>query len=318
MRNIKDSASHPLWGITCLYNPCGYVSRYRNYDLFRSSTKSQGLPLVAVELAFGRKPFVLKKDSAEILVQLRTGEKNILWQKERLLNLALEKLPASCKKVAWLDCDIVFEDGEWVHKASQLLDQHKVVQLYSLVVNMAEGQNIIDVDVSGLSFGKAAGQKRYGYVYTHLKGMEQLGHAGFAWAARRGVLDKVKFYDRNIIGSGDTLFRDACYGMETIALSRYFSSKALGSQVQWKRKVNETVDNDVSFLPGTIFHSWHGDLALRKYETRNAPLKYFDYDPALDVKAERSKALQWSSDKEALHKAVRDYFYMRDEDGGGF
>lgn len=49
----------------------------------------------------------LSQVEAEILVQLRSTP--VLWQKERLLNLAHQYLPGSVEYVAWLDCDLIFE-----------------------------------------------------------------------------------------------------------------------------------------------------------------------------------------------------------------
>ena len=55
----------------------------------------------------------------------------MLWQKERLLNLALQALPSSCRKVAWVDCDVVFAAGDWLERTSHLLDHFTLVQPFS-------------------------------------------------------------------------------------------------------------------------------------------------------------------------------------------
>ena len=57
--------------------------------------------------------------------------RDILWQKERLLNVALASLPAHCTKVAWLNSDIVFENGDWVKKAQRGLDKVPLLQPFS-------------------------------------------------------------------------------------------------------------------------------------------------------------------------------------------
>jgi hypothetical protein len=41
----------------------------------------------------------VKSKDAEVLVQRRTDAKNAMWQKERLLNVALAYLPGHCTKV---------------------------------------------------------------------------------------------------------------------------------------------------------------------------------------------------------------------------
>jgi len=50
-----------------------------------------------VELSFDGR-FELTDDDADILVQLSGGA--VLWQKERLLNLALNAVPSAVKNVA--------------------------------------------------------------------------------------------------------------------------------------------------------------------------------------------------------------------------
>src|SRR5688500_17208469 len=112
---MVDARSEALWAITCYFNPVGYRRRLENYRTFRQRLK---VPLVTVELSLDER-FQLASGDADILVQLQNP--SILWQKERLLNVALESLPDGCDKVAWLDCDIVFESYDWAERASRAL-----------------------------------------------------------------------------------------------------------------------------------------------------------------------------------------------------
>ena len=82
-----------LWAITSYFNPASYRRRLANFNTFRQHLP---IPLVAVELAYDA-DFELQEADAEILIQLRGGA--LLWQKERLLNVALQALPAACRKV---------------------------------------------------------------------------------------------------------------------------------------------------------------------------------------------------------------------------
>ena len=93
-----------------------------------------GLPLVAVELAYGAE-FELRDGDAEILVRLRG--RDVMWQKERLLNVALRALPSSCSRIVWLDCDVLFEDDDWPDRLDSLLDAHPLVQAFSRVHHLA-------------------------------------------------------------------------------------------------------------------------------------------------------------------------------------
>ena len=83
-----------VWAITCYFNPVGYRSRLANYRVFR---RHLSVPLVTVELAYDAE-FHLDRDDAEIMIQVRGGD--VLWQKERLLNIALAALPRACRTVA--------------------------------------------------------------------------------------------------------------------------------------------------------------------------------------------------------------------------
>ena len=91
---MVDPRSQSLWAITCYFNSVGYRRRLENYHTFRQHLK---VPLVTVELSFDNK-FQLASGDADILVQVRSTA--VLWQKERLLNLALKSLPSECEKVA--------------------------------------------------------------------------------------------------------------------------------------------------------------------------------------------------------------------------
>ncbi|MFX5494217.1 hypothetical protein ABTD62_20980, partial [Acinetobacter baumannii] len=82
------------------------ASRRRNYGLFMQGMREAGVPCLTVECAFGDAPFDLPPSLDVIQIRSET----LLWQKERLLNLGASWLPASCRFVAWIDCDILFDN----------------------------------------------------------------------------------------------------------------------------------------------------------------------------------------------------------------
>ena len=56
--------------------------------------------LAAVELAFGVDGKLwLGESDADVVLSVRTSPENVMWQKERMLNLALDSLPERCTKV---------------------------------------------------------------------------------------------------------------------------------------------------------------------------------------------------------------------------
>jgi hypothetical protein len=96
-----------MWAITSYFNPLGYRTRLANYRTFRQHL---GLPLLTVEQGRGGR-FDLDERDATVLLQVPSGD--VMWQKERLLNLALGALPPECETVVWLDSDILFDGDDW-------------------------------------------------------------------------------------------------------------------------------------------------------------------------------------------------------------
>ena len=128
-----------ILGITTYFNPSKYKSKLKNYNKFFNNISKQGLKLLCIEVAFDEQNFELTKDHADILVQLRGN--SVLWQKERILNLAIERLPSDCHQVIWLDNDIIFENDDWLIEASLTLKKHKVLQPFQFVRRLGESEH---------------------------------------------------------------------------------------------------------------------------------------------------------------------------------
>jgi hypothetical protein len=202
----RYGTSDGLWVITCYFNPNGYRSKLVNYRVFAENILKSGVNLLTVECAFGNTQFALA--SFPNVLQVRT--EHVMWQKERLLNVALSRLPKEVEKVAWLDCDILFSNADWAVQASKLLDCFPVVQLFDTVIRLPKGK------VSYLDEGEI--WRSFAYVW-HIRpdlvftgDFHQHGHTGMAWAARRELLQDHGFYDACISGSGDHVMAHAMSG----------------------------------------------------------------------------------------------------------
>ena len=71
----------------------------------------------------------------------------------------------------------------------------------------------------------------------------------------------------------------------------------------------------VAFVPGRLFHLWHGETENRGYKDRYQRLERFAFDPFADIAMDGSGVWQWNSDKREMHAYLRDYFVSRREDG---
>ena len=67
--------------------------------------------------------------------------------------------------------------------------------------------------------------------------------------------------------------------------------------------------------PGVIHHLWHGSSAQRNYVDRHAILVEHDFDPERDIVLDPEGCWAWAPGREALAKAVADYFDSRGDGG---
>jgi hypothetical protein len=114
-----------LWAICSYFNPAGYRRRLQNFRRFRAALQ---VPLAVVELGFNGSLELTPAD-ADICLQVRDGD--VLWQKERLLNLLLPRLPPECEFVAWIDGDVLLQDAAWPDSTVATLETAPLLQLYS-------------------------------------------------------------------------------------------------------------------------------------------------------------------------------------------
>ncbi len=278
------------------------------------------IPLVAVELSFDA-DFELRPADADVLVQLRGGD--VMWQKERLLNIALGALPAGCRKVVWLDCDVIVGSEDWPQRVGKALDDSPVVQPFSRMAHLTSiGQMGIDftpteVELwrSGVAFPIANGESLQSGL-AHDKPHAQMCATGIAWAARRDLLDRHGLYDACIIGNGNHAINCAAYGcFDMVIRHQAMNAQQRKHYLAWAEPFYQAVRGSVSFVDGSIFHLWHGTVSDRRYRERLLGLQRFEFDPYHDIAMAENGVWRWNSDKPLLHQYVRDYFASRKEDG---
>lgn len=134
-----------LWLITTYFNPLGWQSRRRNYQTFR---RHLGANLLTVEWSPSG-DFSLNDEDADRLVRVSGGD--LMWQKERLINVGLAHLPDDCELVGWVDCDILFDDPYWAQQTRTLLMDHEVVQMFSTVEYLEPSHSLGQAGLRGVN-----------------------------------------------------------------------------------------------------------------------------------------------------------------------
>jgi hypothetical protein len=305
-----------LWAITAYFNPARYARRLANYRVFRQHL---AVPLVAVELAFDGE-FQLARGDADLLIQLRGTD--LMWQKERLLNVALEALPPSCRNVAWLDCDIVFASDDWAARAERKLEEIPLLQPFRQARYLTEEAAVgafrpedAKSDRFSIASLSASGVPVTGWLIEP-GGRRPLPAVGLAWAARRPVLERHRFYDACIIGGGDRAIIAAADGTpREFAESRHMQGSFLGHYLRWASSFRTEGADANGFIEGEVFHLWHGTTRNRAYTDRHEGLSRFAFDPLRDIALSENGTWRWNSDKPEMHAYVRDYLLSRREDG---
>lgn len=224
--------------ITALFNPCHYISHQYNYLEFKKHIEQFG-DLFTAEISFNGKFLSPTKNS----VHIKGSNNNILWQKERLLNIALESLPKIYKNIAWIDCDIIFDDPLWHKQLLCLLQDYKIVHLFK----NATRENIFSESI--------------------LNNISQ-GVSGFAWAARREELDAVKFLDNQVIGGADLIMASSFMSRLDILHRRQMNYIDNAQTQDWIKDTTASIGGSVSNINCTIQHLYHGSIDNRQYQDR--------------------------------------------------
>lgn len=311
---MPPDASQQLWVVCAYFNPYREPGRLENFRIFRENCT---VPLLVVEHSVGGH-FELRDEDADLLVRVRGGD--VLWQKERLLNVSLGHLPPECAYVAWLDADVVFENPAWPEEAVALLQTCPLVQLFGKVEQVTQlpaldgsptgnvcSRSLVsmlqDKSVSLDVFGRCGGSILHGYSPGH------------AWAVRREVLASGGFYDAFILGSGDKAMAAAAYGCaEALTTALFLNDLQERHFLAWAKPFWREVRGNVGYLESTLYHLAHGRLSTRGYTTRYQGFSEYHFDPAKDVQVTREGSWGWSTTKPRMHRYVEAYFQSRKEE----
>ncbi len=296
--------------IACHFNPSGYERPRQNMGAFLSWLWALRIPVFMVELTFDGGPApVLPLDSPRVL-QVRTSPENSLWHKEGLLNLAPSIVPQQFRKLAWIDADVIIRHPEWAARASAVLDQTPLIQLFS---------RAIYTDSSLRESGSKASTGFAGAIRDPRRDCWSHFHCGFAWAARRELWERFGGLYHSIIGPGDSIVALAAMGRLRRDHTHIapFNEHVYEHARAWGEPVREWTGGNIDCIPADLVHLWHGDHRDRKYMER---LEYTrPFNPRLHVAPSASGVTEWTEaarrDHPDMLRSVRDYFTERREDG---
>jgi hypothetical protein len=246
-----------LWVVSCYFNPMKYKIRQKNFDIFYKALKGSNINYTIVECSYKNEPYKTRKDKN--VIQLKSN--SILWQKERLLNIAINALPDKCKKVVWLDCDVLFTNPYWAVETSALLEKYKIVQPFDKAIWLPKNHDFYSGEgIVYPGFSKC-------YKDDPSLGSKNIaanhGHTGFAWAGQKEILQKHGLYEGCLSGVADHYMAHAFFGdWDGDCIKRHFKENNFYYRhyKKWSEAIYADVKSEVSYTNGTILHLWHGAL----------------------------------------------------------
>lgn len=311
MPHISNDQLHV---ISVISNPVRYQSRYHLYEKFEQYMQAAGVQLWTAELAFGDRPFMITKPHQPRQIQLRTLAE--IWHKENLINIALRYLPNDWQYVAWIDADIEFKRTDWVSETLHQLQHYQVIQMWESCVDLGPQEQVIATHQSFIS----QYQKGKPYCYGQKGRMYyEQWHPGYAWAANREAIEGTGgLIDYAILGAADNHMAHAYIGKMDFSAAKGLSPNYYKLLNYWQQRADRSVRRDVGYLPGTIWHHWHGKKKDRKYHDRWKILVEYQFDPDRDLKRDSQGVYTLHDHGDVrsvrLRDDIRRYFRSRNED----
>lgn len=289
--------------ITVYYNYCQYQSRYgvsKNF-IERYSNHPQ-INLFVVELTYVDSNFVLTEENNKNHLQLRTEYP--LWHKENLINIGIEKLlPKDWEYVAWIDCNLEFENDDFVDKTLKQLENNDFVQMFSLIKYQSSDKND----------NKTKSYKSLIYSVSN-NNFDMSSKPGGAWACTKSGYEKIgKLFDKSLCES-DCILAYALGLKKNYYLNLKKEIKYLDFVEQYIKNIISH-DIKVTFANNIVIYYWHGNQENRSYHIyRKQMMMKYDYNPDNFTYDKNGVLIPKNNCALEILENIRNYFLRRKED----
>lgn len=259
--------------ISCFFNPENSPYRLKAFNTFYDSIKHLNHKIV--ECIIGdSKPQLPENPNIQ-----RLYTENLLWHKEALLNHVTNGLTRKFKYIFWIDADVLFTNKNWMVDAVNELKQHNIVQLFEYCVHLNKDELKPSFDLTPEKPKSTTFQRHpqvwrsfaANYVTTNFSDCTDYnkhGHVGFAWGAKREVLDKIELYDKALIGGADHIIAHAAAGHIPHQCITNAFNENIDDVLNWSRRFFDVTKGNLSYVKGDLYHLWHGDIDRRRYLQR--------------------------------------------------
>jgi hypothetical protein len=231
----------------------------------------------------------------EIADAIHYKSTHAMFHKEQLCHILEKHVSWWYSKVLFLDADILFEDPNWYTNVSNKLNLFQVVHPF-------ESCKWLD-----LSYKNTVCERRSVVTQKNEKKYDSTYHPGFAWAFQRRWFHKNGFFRYAITGSGDTLSAAAWLNQD---LGTYNVQEALRPAYNdYIKKIERPL---IDYIPGTVWHLYHGERKNRKYVDRHKILEGTDIRN--DLKKSFWGIFSFKKPECRMHQKLKKYFIERSDD----
>lgn len=257
--------------ISCFYNPQNSPYRLLAFQKWYRSIKHLNHRIIECLIGDTAKS---QLPESPFISTVRT--ESLLWHKETLLNKLVVSLPVEYKYVFWLDADVLFTNKNWmVEGVNKLKGKSSVIQPFEYCIHLEKNELKPSFDVEAHRQSEQRHPKMWrSFCSNYTNGLsadenyDRHGHVGFAWGARREVLEQCPLYDRALIGGADHILAHAAAGhLNHICIEKSFTENIKDVRL-WMQKFFWACRGRLSYVPGDLYHIWHGEIKDRQYYKR--------------------------------------------------
>lgn len=318
-----------LAAVTAYFNPCNSQSRWQNFVKFAECIHAQNIDLHVIEGIYtgnaDTQPIATTVNLANLACQLCTSSMcisytDLLFHKERFLNILINSLPKAYDAVLWIDADIIFTNNNLQTEILTALETYPLIQPWSHCTMLNQHGQPQDWFGKGSAI-KSTAWHNFKREPKFKNGSPLWSHPGFAWAIRRDIFKEMQgLYEYHITGCGDSLMSMGWFGDFT---SNYFYGRmnpAMSKHwLKWAVNAHRLIQGNIGCFDTEITHLYHGSIADRRYTMRWKMLATLGYDPEKHLEDPGPNlALKWSEtarqENKNLVKWVEDYIGGRKED----
>lgn len=246
--------------------PVEFNSPVRNVKLVLEDLKKANIPVFTIELLFDNQTNIIPNPTKTVRANTRIVSKENLW------NLLEKEIPEQYSKIIFLDADIRFTNPNWFNESAVLLDKNFLIQPHSEVYfNLNIDSDYSSPDMEKIIFYSTAKSSiAKGIKERTLKYSIHDSWVGFSIGVTRKFYKDIRgFYDKGIMGQGDTLFWNCFIPTYVQSEEIIQTENKLYSYYLYHKKNVQWIYDKIDYVKDCIAcHLFHGTKQNRDYDNR--------------------------------------------------